>query len=157
MDSPQPSVASVRFAFSVDDLPPPSGFDLGHMAVTGNLGSYSSRGRTPDQAMMIHVSVSLLLDGLRSLVEAGRGGHAFGAADSSFSLKFSLTKDGTITTRAPGTPVDRSDVRAVVTAVWAAAKEFADVQLPLLPADDAGRQDLEMSLAGFAPLVARPG
>lgn len=147
----------MRFAFSVDDLPPPSGFDLGHMEVTGALGSYSSRGRTPDQAMMIHVSVSLLLDGLRSLVEAGRGGWSFGGVDSSFSLKFSLTKDGTITTQAPGTPIDRSDVRTVVTAVWTAAKEFADVHLPLLPRDDAGRQDLEMSLAGFARLVTPPG
>ncbi|MEU3462438.1 hypothetical protein ABZ721_21190 [Streptomyces sp. NPDC006733] len=147
----------MRFVFSADDVPPPSGFDLGHMEVEGNLGVYSSRAQVPDQAMMIYVSVSLLLDGLRSLVEAGRGGYTFGGVDSSFSLKFSLTKDGTLTTRAPGTPVDRSDVRTVVAAVWAAAREFAAARLPGLPPDDAGRQDLEMSLAAFAPLASAGG
>ncbi|MCZ4121139.1 hypothetical protein [Streptomyces sp. H39-S7] len=147
----------MRFVFSADDVPPPSGFDLGHLEVAGNLGSYSSRGHAPDQAMMIYVSLSLLLDGLRSLVEAGRGGYAFGGVDSSFSLKFSLTKDGTLTTQAPGTPVDRSDVRTVVAAAWAAAEGFAAAHLPGLPPDDAGRQDLEMSLAAFAPLVTRAG
>ncbi|MFI9105062.1 hypothetical protein ACIGXA_31600 [Streptomyces fildesensis] len=147
----------MRFTFTDDDEPPPSGFDLGHMEVTGSLGSVSSRGHSPDQGMMIYLAVSDLLDGLRALVETGRGGFLFIGSDSSFSLKFSLRKDGQLTTMAAGkAAIDVSDVKTVISAVWTAAKEFADVHLPLLPRDDAGRQDLEMSLAGFAPLVTRP-
>ncbi|MFD5004208.1 hypothetical protein ACFWMV_15000 [Streptomyces mutabilis] len=57
----------VECEFSVDESgkPPPSGFDLGHIDVLGGEGAVSSRDRGPDGAMMIYLSVTLLLDGLR--------------------------------------------------------------------------------------------
>ncbi|WP_254398756.1 hypothetical protein [Streptomyces sp. AC602_WCS936] len=60
----------VEFEFSVDEneTPPSSGFDLGHIDVLGGEGAISSRDRGPDGAMMIYLSVTLLLDGLRRLL-----------------------------------------------------------------------------------------
>ncbi|WP_258054631.1 hypothetical protein [Streptomyces sp. Ru71] len=57
----------MEFRFSIDENvpPPPSGYDLGHVDVTGNLGEATSRGGPTDQAMMIYLSLTLLLDGLR--------------------------------------------------------------------------------------------
>lgn len=62
-----PSLRTPRFEFSVaeNETPPPSGFDLGYMDVRGNRGEAGSRDRTPDQAMMIYLSLPLLMDGLR--------------------------------------------------------------------------------------------
>ncbi|OLZ60737.1 hypothetical protein AV521_44790 [Streptomyces sp. IMTB 2501] len=41
-----------------------SGFDLGDMTVTGDLGTADSAGHVPDQGMMIYLSVVQLLDSL---------------------------------------------------------------------------------------------
>ncbi|MDG9691186.1 hypothetical protein QC281_13860 [Streptomyces sp. DH17] len=48
-----------------------------------------------------------------------------------------------------GALVDRSPAEGVAAAVHAAAKRFAGAHLPLLPADDAGREDREHALAEF--------
>ena len=42
-----------------------SEFDLGDMELRGNRGVASSLNHTPDQGMMIILSVTMLLDGLR--------------------------------------------------------------------------------------------
>ncbi|TLS46788.1 hypothetical protein FE633_06590 [Streptomyces montanus] len=141
----------MEFRFSVDanELPPPSGFDLGHVDVSGSEGQASSRDHTPDQAMMIYLSVTLLLDGLRRFLSGRARTYASSAVDSSFSLDFRREKRGTISTSHQGSPVDRSSAEDVAAAVFDAAEEFARTHLGELPADDAGRTDLEQSLAEF--------
>lgn len=129
----------MEFEFSIDEneAPPPSGFDLGHMDVRGNAGAASSRGRTPDQAMMIYLSLTLLLDGLRRFLAGRDRVHTTSAVDSSFSLTFRRRRGGSVET------------------VHAGAEAFASTHLPFLPPDDAGRQDLERSLAEFGAFLTR--
>ena len=143
----------IEFSFTLrDNPPPPSGFDLGDMEVTGSSGRASSRGHDRDQGMMIHLSVAGLLDGLRSLLERGSGTVEFVAADSSFALRFTLRR-GVVTTRYGKAVIDVSPAAEVAAAAYSAAASFASRELPRLPADDAGRQDLEEALSAFAPLV----
>jgi hypothetical protein len=127
----------MKFEFSViDTAPPPSGFDLGHMTVHGNAGTASSHGRTPDQSMMIHPSLSALLDGLRVLLTERSRDWAFGAVDSSFALHFALKKDGTLVTRSSsrtGAVMDTSAPGDVTAALATAATDFAVRHLPKLP------------------------
>lgn len=148
------------FTFAVEDAPPPSGFDLGHMTVRGSHGSATSRGHRPDQSMMVHLSLVLLLDGLRELLGRGRGSCSFGAVDSSFALHFHLAKDGTLVTRAGGSGgpvVDRSPAAAVAAELAVVAADFAGRTLPSLPPDDAAAQDLAASLADFTAALRADG
>lgn len=154
----------MRFEFGVDgSAPPPSGFDLGHMTVHGSEGTAGSRGHAPDQAMMIHLSLSALLDGLRLLLTERRRAWAFGAVDSSFALHFTLRKDGTLVTRSgagTGTVIDTSDPGDVAAALAAAAADFAGRHLPTLAPGDAAAQDLSASVADFLAAFGggpRPG
>ncbi|MFF4549124.1 hypothetical protein ACFY1J_33640 [Streptomyces sp. NPDC001406] len=147
----------MEFEFSIDEneAPPPSGFDLGHMHVRGNAGAASSRNRTPDQAMMIYLSLTLLLDGLRRFLAGRDRVHTTSAVDSSFSLTFRRRKGDSVETVHAGAVVDRSSAKELATAVHTGAEGFASTHFPLLPADDAGRQDLEQSLAEFGAFLTR--
>ncbi|MFG3017003.1 hypothetical protein ACGFZQ_00330 [Streptomyces sp. NPDC048254] len=147
----------IRFEFSVDEneAPPPSGFDLGHMDVRGDRGEASSRDRTPDQAMMIYLSLPLLMDGLRRFLPGRDRSFTTSAVDSSFSLTFRRGRDGSIETLHDGTVFDRSSAADLASAVHTGAERFARPRLPLLPEDDAGREDLENSLAAFGTFVTQ--
>ncbi|MFK0104705.1 hypothetical protein [Streptomyces sp. NPDC091217] len=147
----------IRFEFSVDEneAPPPSGFDLGHMDVHGNREEASSRDRTPDQAMMIYLSLPLLMDGLRRFLPGRDRSFTTSAVDSSFSLAFRRARDGSIETLHDGAVIDRSSAKDLASAVHRGAERFARPRLPLLPEDDAGRDDLEKSLAEFGNFVTQ--
>ncbi|WP_217545374.1 hypothetical protein [Streptomyces sp. GbtcB6] len=147
----------MEFEFSVDEneAPPPSGFDLGHMDVRGDRGEATSRDRTPDQAMMVYLSLPLLMDGLRRFLPGRDRSFTTSAVDSSFSLTFRRGKDGSIETLHDGTVIDRSSAEDLASAVLTGAERFAAPRLPLLPGNDAGREDLEKSLAEFGDFVAQ--
>ncbi|MEU9276020.1 hypothetical protein AB0D87_31405 [Streptomyces sp. NPDC048342] len=156
-DGTAPSRTTLRFEFSVaaNEAPPPSGFDLGHIDVRGDRGEASSRGHTPDQAMMIYLSLTLLMDGLRRFLTGRDRSFTTSAVDSSFSLTFRRGKDGSIETVYDGTVIDRSSAADLASAVRAGAERFANPRLPLLPGDDPGREDLERSLAEFGNFTTR--
>ncbi|MEU7021919.1 hypothetical protein ABZ990_14830 [Streptomyces sp. NPDC046203] len=127
-----------------------SGFDLGDMTVTGDLGTVESAGRVPDQSMMIHLSAVLLLDGLAAFLRDGTRAFRFAAADSSFGLTVRRSKGG----------VSVAGEKGVV--AWTTAGELASAVLDAaealgrehpLPADDPVAGDLAAALAGFRPLV----
>ncbi|WP_235787136.1 hypothetical protein [Streptomyces mutabilis] len=94
----------MEFEFSVDEneTPPPSGFDLGHIDVLGGEGTVSSRDRGPDGAMVIHLSVTLLLLGLRRFLCGEERSYRSAAVDSSFSLAFTRMGDGSVETTYQG-------------------------------------------------------
>ncbi|MFD3474966.1 hypothetical protein [Streptomyces sp. NPDC058695] len=54
------------------------------MSVTGDLGTADSAGHTPDQGMMIHLSVTQLLDSLGDFLRGDAGTLAFTGVDTSF-------------------------------------------------------------------------
>ncbi|MFJ9346963.1 hypothetical protein [Streptomyces sp. NPDC101237] len=54
-----------------------------------------------------------------------------------------------------GTVIDRSPAARLASAVREGAERFAAPRLPLLPEDDAGRENLEKSLAEIDALATR--
>ncbi|SDX73223.1 hypothetical protein SAMN05421504_103644 [Amycolatopsis xylanica] len=145
----------VRFEFSrredLDHIEPPSGFDLGDMEIVGNVGSVSSRGRAPDQGMMIFVALVELLDGLRRKLKPGHP-YEFVGADSSFILDFREENDS-IVIESEGRRIDSSPKLESLRALSRATHAFVDKELSKLPPDDAAKEDLVPSVADFDAYV----
>jgi hypothetical protein len=87
-----------------------SGYDLGHVTLEGSHGTATSKGRSPDQAMMLFLSVPDFLLRLREwAINPKRLGCEFEGTDSSFSFEVrrkglfegEVVVDGTIMHRAP--------------------------------------------------------
>ncbi|MEV7211974.1 hypothetical protein AB0O31_02615 [Kitasatospora cineracea] len=144
----------ISFRFTCrPDQEPESGFDLGDMEIEGDLGDTTSAGRSPDQGMMIFLSVVLLLNGLVRLETRHRGAFSFVAVDSSFRVDFRV-KNRIVVLSHQGRILGRPPLPELLHAVLTAAEEFAARELPKIPADDAGRHDLEISLAEFRQFLS---
>jgi len=146
----------VRFQFSIDEMrPPPSGFELGHLEVQGRGATVTSRGRSPDQAMMVFVAAGDLLYGVRAVV-SGRPGERFEfiGTDSSFRLDFTQLRDGRVLLRHGSTEIDTVTADELTSAVFGGVSEFAGRWLSTLASNDAARNDLEASLKEFASWVS---
>jgi hypothetical protein len=126
----------------------PSGFDLGDMSVTGDLGTADSAGRTPDQGMMIHLSVVQLLDGLGTFLRGGDRVFTFTGVDTSFTLVVRRTKDGLSVASRDGV-IARTTPAELASAVLRAAESLSRT----LPSEDPVAADYEDSLAAFRTLV----
>lgn len=141
----------IHFHFSRDaeqcDGSPPSGCDVGHMNVTGDLGSATSQGHCPDQGMMIYLSVSLLLQHLTRLYRS-RKQQKFVGVDSSFTVGFRPTRLG-IMVSCNGVLTGHVQLRELFAEVSRAVDEFCAKELPVLPDGDTGRKDLLRSLERF--------
>ncbi|MEU5385585.1 hypothetical protein [Kitasatospora cineracea] len=121
--------------------------------IEGDLGGTTSAGRSPDQGMMILLSLVLLLDGLVRLETRHRGFFSFVAVDSSFRVDFRL-KGRMVVLSHEGRTLSRPPLPELLRAVLAAAEELAARELPKIPADDVRRQDLEISLAEFRQFLS---
>ncbi|MFF2994193.1 hypothetical protein ACFVTC_06360 [Streptomyces sp. NPDC057950] len=130
----------------------PSGFDLGDMSVTGDLGTADSAGRTPDQGMMIHLSVTQLLDSLGTLLRGHGRTVTFTGVDTSFALVFRRTRDGVSVASEDGV-IARTTPGELASAVLGAAEALSLT----LPTGDPAASDCADALAAFRPLVSRPG
>ncbi|MDB1088760.1 hypothetical protein PJ985_14425 [Streptomyces sp. ACA25] len=135
------------FTVSPQEVPPPSGFDMGDVRVEGSHTTASSTDGGPRHLMMIHLSVAQLLDRLSRLASRADRECEFMGVDGSFVLHFSRRGDGTLVTRRKRQVIDESAAWEVLRAAVTEAQRFADVWLPQLPVDDAGAEDLALSLS----------
>ncbi|MGW3631990.1 hypothetical protein ACWD7F_17805 [Streptomyces sp. NPDC005122] len=111
----------------------PSGFDLGDMSFAGDLGTADSAGHTPDQGMMIHLSVIQLLDGLGDLLRGNVRTLAFTGVDTSFSLVFRHGK-GALSVASKDGLVARTTAPELAAAVMRAANALSRALPPEDPA-----------------------
>ncbi|MFH8731851.1 MULTISPECIES: hypothetical protein [unclassified Streptomyces] len=126
----------------------PSGFDLGDMSVTGDLGTADSAGHTPDQGMMIYLSVTQLLDSLGDFLRGDAGTLSFTGVDTSFGLVFRRTRKGLSVASKVGV-IARASAPELGEAVLRAADRLALA----LPAEDSAAADLGAALASFPRLA----
>ncbi|HET6356384.1 hypothetical protein [Streptomyces sp.] len=129
----------------------PSGFDLGDMEVSGDLGRVDSRDRTPDQGMMIYLSVSLLLDTLRLFLEGSQGVFSYTGADTSFSIHVRRLKKDGLSVSVNKESVAKVSQVELRNAVLAAAEEFL-AKVMSLPETDVARIDYLGALERFRTL-----
>ncbi|MFF1477416.1 hypothetical protein ACFVYD_07550 [Streptomyces sp. NPDC058301] len=125
-----------------------SGFDLGDMVWSGELGEARSAGHTPDQGMMIYLSVPLLLDGLGAWLRGRDRTLEFIGADTSFALTFRKEKRHLSIASAAG-PIGTSNAGELTEAVLRAAEQLAAEGLASLPDTDSARPDYLAALHAF--------
>ncbi|NPC75617.1 MULTISPECIES: hypothetical protein [Corallococcus] len=133
--------------------PDRTGFDLGHMTFTSDAGTCTSKGRFPDQAMMLAISFVGLLDGLKTLVAGSAKDHLFVGVDSSFSLRLKRAKKGRIAIQCGTVSLGEVESNELCRAVLAGVESFMARPESALPPGDAARGDLEMSLREFRAAV----
>jgi hypothetical protein len=127
-----------------------SGFDLGHMTFVSEKGICSSRGRTPDQAMMLAIAIVELLDGLRRFLLERRSEYTFVGADSSFSVRFRKAKGERIAIQCGASPLGEVDATTLCRAVLSGAETFFQQPENKLPQSDPALEDLTSALEAFA-------
>jgi hypothetical protein len=127
----------LRFEVSREPGVPATGFDMGDIKVTGNLGTVSSAGRKPSQSMMVYLALVELLSGMSRVAQTKSGHYAFTGADSSFRLDFALTQAGVLTiTGHPRTPVAKTDLATLLVSVHNGVEHFlSNPDNQLAPAD----------------------
>jgi hypothetical protein len=144
----------LRFTFEIidgDNAGEISGFVRGHMGIAGPGGEVTSKGKRPDQSMMVFPSVVVLLDGIRRFLSDKKATHYhFVATDSSF--QFTVQKDvgERISVSANGTVLDSLQPSQLVGAMWSGLLRFLASNAPRLKPDDAVAGDLNSSEREFA-------
>lgn len=131
-----------------EDQGEPSGFDLGDVTLTGEQGTVSSAGRVPDQGVMIWITATGLVDGVRQLPDRGAADVRVAGIDSSFDIEFSARR-GVVSVSAMGEVAGTSTVRDLRLRVNRAAERLlADGPVPVR--DLAAVEDLRAALAAAA-------
>lgn len=83
----------IRFMLFDSQASMPIGFNLGDIAIVGELGEATSQSRSPNQSMMLILSMVELLDGLRRfLLVFNVNEYRFIGVDSSFCIVFRKCK-----------------------------------------------------------------
>jgi hypothetical protein len=109
------------FRFEVLDAPERiHGLDLGHITISAPAGEITSKGRTPDQAMMLFPSIANLLDGVSRVASGPKGEKfRFPAVDSSFEMAFAREKGDGISLTRDRKSFGTVPARELVEALWA--------------------------------------
>ncbi|WP_162603126.1 hypothetical protein [Streptomyces sp. CS081A] len=141
----------------------PDDFDLGDMVWEGERGRVVSARHVPDQGMMIHLSVALLLHQLGPLLSGKRRTLSYTGIGSSFRLDFRRDGKGFVSvvsksepeseSESKGAPVGRTRAEGLARAVLRAAEEFAENDLTRLPADSGARSDCLAAVREFRVAV----
>ncbi|MBN1205868.1 MAG: hypothetical protein JXB05_13200 [Myxococcaceae bacterium] len=129
-----------------------SGFDLGHMTIAGEKGICTSRGKKPDQAMMLAIAITDLLYGLERFLKEGQREYTFIGTDSSFAVRFQRTKKGLIAVRCGTTLLGEVEATPMYRAVLSGVESFLGQPGNQLPGDDPVREDLLTAIEEFARL-----
>ncbi|MFF3839518.1 hypothetical protein [Streptomyces sp. NPDC001930] len=127
----------------------PGDFDLGDITCEGEGGSVGSAGHVPDQGMMIHLSVALLLDSLPPLLTGERKAVSFVGTGTSFRLDFRRGRKGVVAVSAKGTVLGECGVVELAEAVLRPALKLEEEFLSRLPAGGGASRDLAASLERF--------
>ncbi|MFD6274196.1 hypothetical protein ACFWFI_01150 [Streptomyces sp. NPDC060209] len=132
----------------------PSGFDLGDIVCEGESGTVGSAGHTPDQGMMIYLSVTLLLDSLRELLAGERRTVSFAGSDTSLRLDFKRGNKGLVSVSARGELLGKSRLEDLAYAVLGLAQELAERDLSRLTVEDPVRSDYHSAMQELRATLA---
>lgn len=133
---------------------PRSGYELGHMTFAGDEGICTSRGKVPDQAMMLCLSIVELLDGLRRFLTERQVEYTFVGTDSSFSVQFRRNRSGRIAVRCGTTALGEVEDAPLCRAILSSVESFLGQPGNQLAVDAPVREDLVAAVEEFAHLCA---
>jgi hypothetical protein len=142
----------IRFSLG-DTLPnTPKGFELGHITVIGESGEATSASRTPDQSMMLVLSIVELLDGISRLLLASTAReYRFVGVDSSFSIIFRKQK-ACIGVSVDGNLIHTATASSLKMDIERSVEEFIDNNDISQIANNAEANDLDSAIRQFRKL-----
>ncbi|MDF2442874.1 MAG: hypothetical protein JWR01_1077 [Subtercola sp.] len=136
---------------------PSAELSLCDLTVSGNVGSVSSHGLSPNASMMASPSVTSLLFALAGILDCrAKTAHAvFEATASPFTLSFRRSSKG-IRTAGNSGEVDQSSVESFAEAARRDVASFTTQLIGSLPSDNNGSADLRQALSAFTRAVTAP-
>ena len=134
-----------------------SGFDLGDMTLIGELGNCSSKSHIPNQSMMIFISITELLDGIRRFFLNNLKKYEFIATDSSFTVWFIKNKNNIVTISCKKKVISRLAPKKLAISIWKNVGNFIAKTAVFLPDDDSVVADLYASISDFDEFMNQIG
>lgn len=131
-----------------------SGFDLGHMTLESDKGICTSRGKSPDQAMMLAIAISDLFYGLELLIKGIQSEYRFIGTDSSFSVRFRKKKKGLISVQCGSVDLGEFEAKILCKSIYLGVESFITQAGNQLPENDPVYDDLSSSIQRFRLLLA---
>ena len=132
-----------------------TGFDLGHVTLTKDEFSLSSKPFGSKKLMMIFVSIVDFLSGIEELVQKKTGRYEFIGTDSSYFLNFVADSKG-------GVSVSQTDGKSLhltadelVSGIYRSVVQFWDLQKPNLLPDDPVIEDVDAQIESFGEIADR--
>jgi hypothetical protein len=141
----------IKFCFyfdqSIENL---SGFDLGDIDIIIDGKTISSRGRNPDQSMMLFLTVDDLLDNYRKfLLNKGMNKYTCIGSDSSFAITFIKVKSNNIIVKVDRKLLYKTERKILTKQIFVACEQFLNNYIDKIPKDDVVMKDLNNSFFNF--------
>ena len=130
------------------------GLSRGHLTIHGDLRSCTSRGKKPDQSMLIFPSIVLLLDQTRFFyLSSLRKVCNFVGVDCSFQFVLERTHEGTFCLKCDGEVLTQTSKQDVIEAIWLGVTRFMDDYGHHISPDDIMYEDLNKAMSEFKRIV----
>lgn len=137
----------IKFEFSLSEKTDSvHEFDMGSLTITFDGGSITSKGKQPNQDMMIFVASSDLLCGIHELVRSKKKQYDFIGADSSYKISFKKMKKDNVELIHEGKSVGIFSGEELLASIYNAVKELHDSYSDILEGTGAAKEDLEYAL-----------
>lgn len=125
-------------------------FSMGHIILKGKKGNLSSKRTDTTQSMMIFISLSELLYGVRSFIsDVGKKNYNFVGTGSSFQFFLFKEKDEIVLRATNGQEVDRLTQLELIKAIWEGTREFTLKYSQFLEEKEIVYKDLHDSIKEF--------
>jgi len=142
----------IKFSLSDVQVDSRKGFRLGDITICGESGEATSAARTPDQSVMLILSIVELLDGVRrSLLTSTNKKYRFVGVDSSFSITFRKSK-ALITVHVDDKLIHTATASSIKADIEQSVLEFIKTNDVAQISDAAEAYDLENALRAFREL-----
>lgn len=104
---------------------PIDSYSLGHITIAGRNGAITSKGKIPDQAMMIFISITELLCSIRQfLCDENLKDYNFVGADSSFQFYLKREEKTLVLTNNRSNRVDSVTSSELSRSIWEGVNDF---------------------------------
>lgn len=126
------------------------GFSRGHITINGSRGSCTSKDHKPDQSMMIFLSMTLLLDGVRQFIIDNKSlNYNFVGVGCSFQFYIKKVEANAVVLNCDQQEIDTISVNEFTMALWVAINSMLSKYKGIQTFDEAIFKDLISSIENY--------
>lgn len=127
-----------------------NGLNRGDMTISGSQGLATSKGKQPNQSMMIFLSIVELLDGIRRfMLTKDASNYRFVGADCSFQFSATNLEGDRIRLTSDQGIIDEVQTTEMIKAVWKGVSAFLSLYGASIRPDDPVADDLRSAADSF--------